>query len=115
MSQPQVVTKDDFQEEVLDSKKPVLVDFWAEWCGPCKMIAPVVEEISEEYGDRVKVAKLDADQNQQVLMDYQIMGIPTLILFKDGEPAKRITGFRPKDQMVKELEIEDLEPVEDDE
>ncbi|MGD2177938.1 MAG: thioredoxin [Anaerolineae bacterium] len=97
------VTDSTFEGEVLQANKPTLVDFWAEWCGPCKMVAPVVEEIAEEHRDKMRVAKMDVDSNRQTPMQYGIQGIPTLILFKDGEEAARIVGFRPKGAMMEEL------------
>ena len=98
------VNKDEFQAQVLESDTPVLVDFWAEWCGPCKMIAPIVDEIAEEYEGKLRVAKLDADANPEVLMSFGIMGIPTLILFKGGEAVERITGFKPKNKIISKIE-----------
>ncbi len=97
------VTESNFQNEVLNSKEPVLVDFWAEWCGPCKMISPLVDQIATEYAGKIRVGKLDADAHPDVLMRYNIMGIPTLILFKDGQPVERVTGYQPKDKITNKL------------
>ncbi len=97
------VTDSTFKSEVLEAEEPTLVDFWAEWCGPCKMVAPVVEEIASEYDDRLQVAKMDVDSNRQTPAEYGIQGIPTLVLFKDGDEATRIVGFRPKEAMMEEL------------
>lgn len=93
------LTNENF-DEVINSGKPVLVDFWATWCGPCKMVAPIIEELSEELKDTVTVAKLDVDQRQDVAMKYQVMSIPTLILFKDGQEVKRSVGFKPKARIL---------------
>jgi thioredoxin 1 len=98
------VTDDSFQEDVIGSSKPVLVDFWAEWCGPCRMIAPALEEISDELGERVTVAKLNIDENPDIPARYGVQGIPTMILFKDGEPAATKVGAAPKSQLQSWLE-----------
>ena len=90
-----VVTEATFEQDVLKSELPVLIDIWAEWCGPCRMIAPLVDELAEKYAGKLRVGKLDADQNQNLLMDYGIMSIPTLMLFKNGEVAERVIGFMP--------------------
>jgi len=92
-----------FDEHVKASDVPVLVDFWAEWCGPCKMIAPVLEEIAEEQGGKVQIAKLNIDDNLDVTRRYDVMSIPTLILFKDGEPMARLIGAKPKSQLLEEI------------
>ncbi len=103
MTEPFHVTDASFESEVLDSSEPVLVDFWAEWCGPCKMIAPIVEELAREYAGKLKVAKLDADANPNTMQAYGIMGIPTLILFRNGQEVERIVGFMPKERLVQKL------------
>jgi thioredoxin 1 len=94
------VTDDSFEQDVLQSDKPVLVDYWAEWCGPCKMIAPILTEIADEYGDRVKICKLDIDTNQQTPPRYGIRGIPTLMLFKNGEVEATKVGALSKSQLA---------------
>ena len=94
------VTEDTFQEEVIGSTDPVLVDFSAVWCGPCKMLDPVVKQLAGEWDGKVKVVKIDADQNPNILMKYGVMGIPTLLFFKGGEIQERVTGYMPKDKLV---------------
>jgi thioredoxin 1 len=98
------VTDNNFQAEVLESEIPVLVDFWAPWCGPCRMVAPVVEEIAEERAGELKVVKLNTDENQQTALSFNIMSIPTLILFRNGQPAKTVIGAYPKRKLEAELE-----------
>ncbi len=93
------VTDANFQEEVLKSKTPVLIDFWAEWCGPCKMIAPVVDELAKKYEGKLRVGKLDVDSQPHVTDQYGVQGIPTLILFKNGQPVQQVVGFKTKDQL----------------
>ena len=103
MATPTVVTDETFNQEVLKSDTPTLVDFWAVWCGPCRMVAPVVDEIAREQAGKLKVMKLDVDENQSTAMAYGVMSIPTLILFKNGQPVERIVGFRPKGDMEKKI------------
>lgn len=93
---------DNFNEEVLEKKGIVLVDFWAEWCGPCKMLGPVIEELSEEV-EGVSFAKLNVDENGKVAMDYQVQSIPTVMIFKDGELQETLVGFRPKADFIEAL------------
>ena len=100
MSSVKYVTEQDFQEEVISAQTPVLVDFTADWCQPCKMIAPIVEQLAGQWDGKVKVVKLDTDQNPGIMMQYGVMGIPTLMLFKSGEVKERITGYMPKDKIV---------------
>ena len=99
MAHPMEVTDATFDEEVLNSDIPVLVDFWAEWCGPCKMIAPIVSDLSEEYEGRMKVTKLDVDSNPQAALKYGVRGIPTLLIFKGGSPVDQIVGAVPRGKL----------------
>ena len=103
MAKPSVVTDVTFDKEVLQADLPVLVDFWAVWCGPCKMIAPIVDELAGQYDGKLKVLKLDVDENQGTAMNYGVMGIPTLILFKGGKAVERITGYMPKERLLSKL------------
>jgi thioredoxin len=101
---PLHITDAEFKDKVLDSQVPVLVDFWAAWCGPCRMIAPFVEEIANEFSGKAVVAKLDTDKNPNTPMQYGIMGIPTLIIFKNGKEVDRLVGAAPKQMITKKLE-----------
>ena len=98
------VTDQDFQTKVLSSETPVLVDFWAEWCVPCHMVSPVVEEIAREKGETLQVAKLNVDDNPEITKQFGVMSIPTLILFKNGEEKARVVGARGKDAILREIE-----------
>jgi thioredoxin 1 len=100
----QAVTDATFVNEVLQSDKPVLVDFWAEWCGPCLRVAPVLEEIAQEMGEKVKIVKLDIDANPGTARDYQVMSVPTLTVFKGGQPVQSVAGARPKSDLIRLIE-----------
>lgn len=94
------VNSDSFQSEVLEADGPVMVDFGAVWCGPCKMLDPVVDELAGEWGEAIKVVKLDIDHNPDIAIQYHVMGVPTLMVFKNGEVQDRITGYQPKNKIV---------------
>jgi len=104
MAKPQHITDDEFQKTVLESKTPVLVDFWADWCGPCKMIAPAVEELANEYDGKFEFAKMDVDANPQTPMNFGIRSIPTLLLFKDGKVAEQVVGAVPKAVLKRKID-----------
>ncbi|MBF6221077.1 MULTISPECIES: thioredoxin [Nocardia] len=99
-----VVTDASFADDVLLSEKPVLVDFWADWCGPCKMVAPVLEEIAGAHADKLTIAKLDVDANPSTARDYQVLSLPTMMLFRGGKPVKQIVGAKGKAALLRELE-----------
>ncbi|MGK5558226.1 thioredoxin [Actinomadura kijaniata] len=99
----QAVTDADFEAEVLKSDKPVLVDFWAEWCGPCRMVAPILEEISQEHGDKLKIVKLNTDENPQTTAAAGVISIPLLNVYQGGEVVKQIVGAKPKAALLREL------------
>ena len=105
MAHPSIVTisPGEFEDEVVASEKPVLVDFWAEWCGPCKMLSPVLDEIAGELGETVKIAKVNVDDNQELAARFGVRAIPTLLFFKDGEVKDKIMGLVPKDSLVQKL------------
>lgn len=98
------LTSENFDSEALKTQEPVLVDFWAAWCGPCKMIAPIIDELSEELAGKVKVGKVNVDENRQVAEKYGVMSIPTLIVFKGGQEVDRIVGYQTKQQLIAKLE-----------
>lgn len=100
MSHPVAISDASFDTEVVASDQPVLVDFWAEWCGPCRMIAPILENIADEYAGSLKVAKLDVDRNPETMTKFGVQSIPTMILFKNGQPVERIVGYMPKERLL---------------
>lgn len=104
MGKPQVVSDQSFEQEVLKSDTPVLVDFWAIWCGPCRMVGPVLEEIANEQGEKVKIAKLDVDANPITAGRFGVRAIPTMILFKNGREAQRIVGYQPKERLLMQIQ-----------
>ena len=104
MGKPVVLTDDNFKSEVLGSKLPVLVDFWAEWCGPCKQIAPLIEELARTYDGKLKIGKVDVDTNNQTALNYMIRSIPSLLFFKNGKVVDQIVGAVPKPQLVSKVE-----------
>lgn len=106
MAEPLHLTDDNFQKEVLEASEPVLVDFWATWCGPCRLIAPIIDELAEEYDGTVRVGKVDVDNNQKVAMQYGIRSIPSLLIFKDGKVVATIVGAVPKSQIVDRLKTQ---------
>ena len=104
MAMPQVVNHQSFEQDVLKSDTPVLVDFWATWCGPCRMVGPVLEEIASEQGEKIKIAKLDVDANPVTAGRFGVRAIPTMILFKNGREAQRLVGYMPKERLLQQLQ-----------
>lgn len=104
MAKPLEVCDTSFEQEVIKSALPTLTDFWAEWCSPCRMIAPILLEIAAKYDGKLKITKLDVDHNPATAMAFGVMSIPTLILFKNGQPVERIVGYQPKERLLKTLQ-----------
>ena len=105
MSDVKTLTDATFDNEITSSANPMIVDFWAPWCGPCRMVGPVIDQIAEEHGDKVSIGKLNVDENPGTAGKYGVMSIPTIILFKDGEPAKKVIGARSKADFEREFEL----------
>lgn len=97
-------TDGNFKEDVLEAKEPVLVDFWAEWCGPCRLVGPILDELAKEFEGKIKIAKVNVDENHQVSTDYHIRSIPTLLFFKNGQMVKQLVGAHPKSKLVSEIQ-----------
>ncbi len=106
MSKALIFSDDSFEDDVLNADKPVLVDFWAEWCGPCKMVGPIVDELAGEYEGEAKIGKVDVDSNPQISTNYGIRSIPSLLIFKNGEVVDQIVGAVPKNQLKKQLDAQ---------
>jgi thioredoxin 1 len=104
VSKPIAIDDSNFNQTVLQAETPVLVDFWATWCRPCLMIAPILDELAEEYSGRISIARLDVDHNPKTAAKYSIMAIPTMLIFKNGEPISNIVGFRPKQELKRSLD-----------
>jgi thioredoxin 1 len=104
MAKPLEITNDNFETEVIQSDVPVMVDFWANWCGPCRMIAPIVEELAETYEGKAKIGKLDVDSHQEIAMKYKIMSIPNVLFFKGGEVVDQVIGAVPKKQFIEKID-----------
>ena len=104
MSKPITINDSNFDQVVLQAKTPVLVDFWATWCAPCQMVAPIIDELAEEYNGRISFAKVDVDQNSKIATRYSIMSIPTLLIFKKGEPVSLLVGYKPKEELKRTLD-----------
>ena len=104
MSKPIIIDDASFEEKVLKAKTPVLVDFWAPWCRPCLMVSPILDELAEEYGEKITIARLDVDQSPQAAAKYSVMAIPTMLIFKDGQPVSNVVGFKPKEDLKQSID-----------